>query len=83
MQKKRFVITWNYPYFQIKDFWKIVKHFTSKKDTVSSIPPLSTTNTSGTHISHVTGEEKANCLNNYFAAISTFGRLKCRFTPFL
>ena len=65
-----------------KEFWKIVKHFTSKKDTVSSIPPLSTTNTSGTHILHVTDEEKANCLNNYFAAISTLDDSNADLPPF-
>ena len=65
-----------------KEFWKIVKHFTSKKDAVSSIPPLSTTNTSGTHILHVTDEEKANCLNNYFAAISTLDDSNADLPPF-
>ena len=65
-----------------KEFWKIVKHFTSKNDTVSSIPPLSTTNTSGTHILHVTDEEKANCLNNYFAAISTLDDSNADLPPF-
>ena len=90
MQKKRFIITWNNLELSLlsnfsnnkKDFWKIVKHFTSKKDTVSSIPPLSTTNTSGTHILHVTDEEKANCLNNYFAAISTLDDSNADLPPY-
>ena len=34
-----------------KEFWKIIKHFTTKKDSVSSIPPLNTTTASGTHYS--------------------------------
>ena len=54
-----------------KDFWKIVKHFTSKKDSVSSIPPLYTTDDSGTQKWHVTDEEKAECLNSYFASVSS------------
>ena len=54
-----------------KEFWKIIKHFTTKKDSVSSIPPLNTTTASGTHLLHVTDKEKADCLNSYFVSIST------------
>ena len=44
-----------------KEFWKIIKHFTTKKDSVSSISPLNTTTASGTHLLHVTDKEKADC----------------------
>ena len=54
-----------------KGFWKIVKHFTSKKDSTSSIPPLCTTDPSGTQKWHVTDEEKVECLNSYFASVSS------------
>ena len=66
-----------------KDFWKIIKHFTTKKDTVSSIPPLNTTTASGTHIIHVTDEGKANCLNSYFASISTLDDSHENLPPFI
>ena len=54
-----------------KDFWKIVKHFMNKNDSVSSIPPLNTTTASGSNLLHVTDKEKSDCLNSYFASIST------------
>ena len=41
-----------------KEFWKIVKHFINKKDTVSTIPPLCTFNTSGSSVWHVSDDEK-------------------------
>ena len=46
-----------------KEFWKIVKHFVSKKDSVSSIPPLCTQD-AGSPVWHVTDEEKADSLNS-------------------
>ena len=66
-----------------KEFWKIIKHFTTKKDSVSSIPPLNTTTASGTHLLHVTDKEKADCLNSYFASISTFDDSHAVLPPFM
>ena len=66
-----------------KDFWKIIKHFTTKKDSVSSIPPLNTTTASGTHLLHVTDKEKADCLNSYFASISTLDDSHAVLPPFM
>ena len=65
-----------------KDFWKIVKHFTTKKDSVSSIPPLSTPTASGAHLWHVTDEEKAGCLNSYFASVSSLDDSHAVLPPF-
>ena len=47
-----------------KEFWKIVKHF----DSVSTIPPLCTFNTSGSSVWHVSDDEKADSLNSFFAS---------------
>ena len=66
-----------------KDFWKIVKHFTSKKDSVSSIPPLCTTDDSGTQKWHVTDEEKGECLNSYFASVSSLDDTNAVLPPFI
>ena len=66
-----------------KEFWKIIKHFTTKKDSVSSIPPLNTTTFSGTHLLHVTDKEKADCLNSYFASISTKDDSHAVLPPFM
>ena len=43
----------------------------NKNDSVSSIPPLNTTTASGSNLLHVTDKEKSDCLNSYFASIST------------
>ena len=66
-----------------RDFWKIVKHFTSKKVPVSSIPPLCTTDDSGTQKVHVTDEEKAECLNSYFASVSSLDDTNAVLPPFI
>ena len=66
-----------------KVFWKIVKHFTSKKDSVSTIPPLCSTDTSGTQTWHVTDEEKAECLNSYFASVSSLDDSNAVLPPFI
>ena len=66
-----------------KEFWKTIKHFTTNKDSVSSIPPLNTTTASGTHLLHVTDKEKADCLNSYFAYISTLDDSHAVLPPFM
>ena len=66
-----------------KDFWKIVKHFTTEKDSVSSIPPLSTPTASGAHLWHVTDGEKADCLNSYFASVSSLDDSYAVLLPFI
>ena len=66
-----------------KDFWKIVKHFTSKKDSVSSIPPLCTTDASGNQTWHVSDGQKSDCLNSYFASVSSLDDTNAELPPFI
>ena len=47
-----------------KGFWKIVKHFVNKKDSIYSIPPLCTTHTDGSQVWHVNDKDKADSLNS-------------------
>ena len=63
-----------------KEFWKIVKHFVNKKDTVSTITPLCTVN-ENTPVWHVTDEEKAETLNSYFASVSSLDDSQAELPP--
>ena len=65
-----------------KEFWKIVKHFVNKKDSVSTIPPLRTFTASGDSIWHVSDLEKADCLNSYFASVSSLDDSQATLPPF-
>ena len=51
-----------------RTFWKVIKHFV-KGDTSTSIPPLS--DLTNTNNFHITTQNKAECLNDYFASISS------------
>ena len=64
-----------------KEFWKIVKHFVSKKDSVSTIPPLCTQD-AGSPVWHVTDKEKADSLNSYFASVSSLDDSQAELPPF-
>ena len=64
-----------------KEFWKIVKHFDSKKDAVSTIPPLCTQD-AGSPVWHVTDEETADSLNSYFASVSSLDDSQAELPPF-
>ena len=63
-----------------KEFWKVVKHFVNKKDTVSTIPPLCTFNVN-TPVWHVTDEEKAETLNSYFTSVSSLDNSQAELPP--
>ena len=54
-----------------KWLWKIIKHFIKKNNSISCFPPLSDILPNGDKIWHSSHHEKANCLNSYFASIST------------
>ena len=54
-----------------KGFWKIIKHFIKKNNSISCFPPLSDILLNGDKIWYSPPHEKANCLNSYFASIST------------
>ena len=66
-----------------KEFWKIVKHFVNKKDSVSTIPPLCTTNIDGSQVWHVNDEDKADSLNSYFASVSSLDDSQADLPPFV
>ena len=66
-----------------KEFWKIVKHFVNKKDSVSTIPPLCTLNTSGSSVWHVSDDEKADSLNSYFGSVSSLDDSHTDIPPFM
>jgi len=54
-----------------KSFWHIIKFFVKNNDCSGNIPPLCTVSDSGEISHHLTNQEKSDCLNNYFASIST------------
>ena len=51
--------------------WKVIRHSVKNNSLSSAIPALSTTLQSGETQWHYTDIEKAGCLNDYFAFIST------------
>ncbi len=53
-----------------KYFWKMIRFFVKNSNTSTNIPPLKTYDNNSETI-FFTDYEKANCLNNYFASIST------------
>ena len=55
-----------------KGFWRIIRHFVKEHNSTSAtVPPLGILKEDGHTEIYVTNEEKANCLNDYFASIST------------
>ena len=65
-----------------KEFWKSVRHFVNKKDSVSTMPHLRSLSDSGEVIFHISDEEKANCLNSYFASVSSVDDSHATLPPF-
>lgn len=65
-----------------RKFWKVIRHFVKNSDASSTIPPLSLTLPSGETKIHFTDEEKADCLNEYFASISTVDDQHAQLPPF-
>ena len=53
-----------------RKFWQVVRHFVKNNDSFSTIPPLCSTLPSGENKLYFSDEEKAKCLNDYFASIS-------------
>ena len=54
-----------------QEFWKIVRHFVKSNKSSDSIPPLVITDDNDETSMYVTDQEKVECLNEYFASIST------------
>lgn len=55
----------------LKKYWNYLRTLAKRNDTSSSIPILKTTCNNNIETYHYTDSEKANCLNDYFASIST------------
>ena len=54
-----------------RGFWRLVRHFVKNNDSSANIPPLCSVSDSGDTSFFITDVEKAECLNNYFASISS------------
>ena len=54
-----------------KQYWKLLKQLIRSHSHSDMIPPLKTIDPDGNVNIYLSGEEKANCLNNYFVSIST------------
>ena len=57
--------------FQNNDKRKVIRHFVKNNNSTSSISPLCSALPSGDNQWHFHDQDKANCLNDYFASIST------------
>ena len=54
-----------------RKFWQVVRHFVKNNKTSNDIPPLIKESRNGQNFYWYTGEEKVDCLNDYFSSIST------------
>ena len=54
-----------------RKFWKVIRHFVKNNNSTSSIPSLCSALPSGDNQCHFNDQDKAKCLNDYFASIST------------
>ena len=64
-------------------FWKVIRHFVKNNKSTFSIPPLCSTLLNGDNIRHFNNNDKANCLNGYFASISTVNDSETQLPPFI
>ena len=65
-----------------RKFWKVIRHFVKNNNSTSSIPPLCSALPSGDNQCHFKDQDKANCLNDYFASISTINDENTQLPPF-
>ena len=65
-----------------RKFWKEIRHFVKHNNSSSSIPPLCSTLPNGENQWHFNDQDKANCLNDYFASISTVNDEHTQLPPF-
>ena len=54
-----------------KGFWRLIRYFIKNNDCSSNIPPLISMSPNGETSASISDLEKAECLNNFFASIST------------
>ena len=54
-----------------RGFWRLIRHFVKGNDCSANIPPLSVISPTGESSFFITDQEKAECLNDYFASVSS------------
>ena len=65
--------------FQI---FRVIRHFVKNNNSTSSIPPLCSALPSGDNQWYFNDQDKANCLNDYFASFSTVNDENTQLPPF-
>ena len=65
-----------------RKFWKVIRHFVKNNKSASCIPPLCSTLSNGDNQWHFNDQDKANCLNDYFASIPTVNDAETQLPPF-
>ena len=65
-----------------RKFWIVIPYCVKNNKSTSSIPPLCSTLPNGDSIWHFNDQDKANCLNDYFASISTVNDSDTQLPPF-
>ena len=65
-----------------RKFWKVIRHFVKNNKSISSVTPFCSTLPNGDNIWHLNDQEKDNCLNDYFASISTVNDSETQLPPF-
>ena len=65
-----------------RKFWKVIRHLVKSNSSASSISPLCSTLPNGNNQWHFNDLDKANCLNDYFASISTANDEHTELPPF-
>ena len=65
-----------------KGFWRLIRYFIKNNDCSSNIPPLISMSPNGETSASISDLEKAECLNNFFASISTVNEEFAFLPPF-
>ena len=65
-----------------RKFRKVIRRFVKSNSSILSIPPLCSTLPNGNNQWHFNDLDKANCLNDYFASISTANDEHTQLPPF-
>ena len=65
-----------------RKFWKGTRDFVKNNKSTSSIPPLCSSLSNSDSIWHFNNQDKANCLNDYFASISIVNDSETQLPPF-
>jgi hypothetical protein len=66
-----------------RGFWNIIRYFVKNNDCTNNIPPLIKQSIDGETDFFTSDQEKADCLNDYFASISTVNDSGAVLPPFL